>query len=73
MFSEYAAHLNGRANEYDVWYIVNAWYADLCRTYYKRDAAGYEAAIIEDALTWGFLDEDAPDGKVWRYYEAMAQ
>lgn len=50
--------------KWDKYVAFNSMYADLCK---KFD----EATIIKVAHTFYFADDDAPDGKIWRYMQAM--
>lgn len=55
--------------DWDVYVAVHMWWHDLGRNYERRNE---EDALIEDAITWSFMDEDGPEGKIWRYVNAMA-
>ena len=50
--------------DYDKWVAYNAAYADFC----KRFSDG---EILDIAYLFYFFDEDAPEGKVWKYMNAM--
>lgn len=50
--------------EWDRYVALNSFYADLC-------AVLDEAQILKAAVRFYFGDEDAPEGKVWRYMKAM--
>ena len=50
--------------KWDKYVAFNLFYADLCK-------ALEEAEIIKAAFAFFFADEDAPEGKVWRYVRAM--
>lgn len=56
---------------YDIYVALNMWWHDLGRNYKRHIANNAESILIEDAITWAFLDEDAPEGKIWRYINAM--
>lgn len=56
---------------WDAYVALNMWWHDLGRNYKQRDAENYDTAIIADALTWAFMDDDAPDGKIWRYFGSL--
>lgn len=51
-------------SKWDKYVAFNSFYADLCRVL-------DEPMIIKAAHAFYFDDEDAPDGKVWRYVKAM--
>jgi hypothetical protein len=48
----------------DKWVAYNAAYADFCRRFSDNE-------ILDIAYLFYFDDEDAPEGKVWRYMSAM--
>lgn len=48
----------------DKYVAFNSYYSDMCK---DMD----EAAILHGAYQFFFADEDAPDGKIWRYVKAM--
>ena len=48
----------------DKWVAYNATYADFCKRFSDAD-------ILEIAYLYFFADEDAPEGKIWRYMSAM--
>ena len=50
----------------DKWVAYNVMYSDLCRKV-------SESEILEIAYLFFFADEDAPEGKVWRYMNAMRE
>jgi len=55
---------------WDAYVALNMWWHDL-HTRYKKHYSSYEEYLIEDAVTWAFCDDDAPEGKVWKYIHAM--
>lgn len=65
----YQSRLHECVTIWDVYVALQMWWHDLGKNYMRR--GDREDAIIEDALTWCFFDEDAPDGKLWRYLHAM--
>ena len=50
--------------EYDIWVALNFFYADTCKVLEPRQA-------LEAGYQFYFQDEDAPDGKLGRYLQAM--
>lgn len=50
--------------QWDKYVAFNSMYADLCRVLPPED-------ILKAAYAFYFGDEDAPEGKVWRYMDAM--
>ena len=50
--------------KWDKYVAFNSFYADLCRVL-------DEPMIIKAAHAFYFDDEDAPDGKAWRYVKGM--
>jgi hypothetical protein len=52
------------ATDYDKWVAYNAAYADFCKQC-------SDSEILNIAYLFYFADEDAPDGKVWKYMNAM--
>lgn len=55
---------------WDAYVAINMWWHDIGRNYSRRNQP--DEQLIEDAMVWSFGDEDAPDGKVWRYIRAMS-
>lgn len=52
--------------KWDKYVAFNSFYADLCKVL-------DEPAIIKAAHAFYFEDEDAPDGKIFRYVKAMGK
>ena len=50
--------------EADKWVAYNAAYADFCKKF-------NDSEILDIAYLFYFADEDAPEGKIWRYMNAM--
>lgn len=50
--------------KWDKFVAMNSFYADMCRVYTDEE-------IIKGAHAFYFADEDAPQGKTWRYMAAM--
>lgn len=48
----------------DKYVAFNSFFADMCK---EHD----DATILMDAYTFYFKDEDAPEGKIWKYMRAM--
>lgn len=48
----------------DKYVAFNSFYADMCR---ELD----EATILKAAFRFYFADDDAPEGKIWKYMRAM--
>lgn len=48
----------------DKWVAYNAAYADFCRRF-------SDGEVLDIAYLFYFSDEDAPEGKVWKYMNAM--
>lgn len=65
--------MHDKDNCWDAYVAVHMWWHDLGRNYKQRDPNNYESALIEDAVTWAFCDEDAPDGKIWHYIQSMSR
>lgn len=55
----------------DVYVALNGNFHDKCTLFKKWFDGEYEEKIIEDAIDFYFMDEDAPEGKAWYYFEAM--
>ncbi len=70
---QYRSRMHDKDNYWDAYVAVHMWWHDLGRNYKQRDPNNYEAALIEDAVTWAFCDEDAPDGKIWHYIQSMSR
>lgn len=58
-------------NVYDVYVAINANAHDKMNLFSSWFEDGVDESIIEDAVEFYFLDEDAPDGKIYRYINAM--
>lgn len=69
MVEPYLSMMSQSDTMWDAYVAINRWYSDLGRNYERRGES--HAAMVEDAMTWAFDDDDAPDGKVWRYLHAM--
>ena len=54
---------------WDAYVACNMWWHDLHRNYEKHSQM--DGRIVEDALSWAFGDDDAPDGKLWKYIHAL--
>ena len=61
----------GNANIWDVYVALNANYHDKNVKFLEWFKEDSDKKIIEDAICFYFMDEDAPEGKVWRYMDAM--
>ena len=53
------------ATKADIYVAMNAAYADLCQDW-------DDASILKIGHRFYFLDEDAPEGKIWHYMNKMA-
>ena len=67
----FRGRMHDKDNYWDAYVAGHMWWHDLGRNYKQRDPNNYESALIEDAVTWSFCDEDAPDGKIWHYIQSM--
>lgn len=58
---------------WDVYVAVNANYHDKVRLFSKwfEDSEEVDDKIVSDAMAFYFEDEDAADGKIWRYINGM--
>ena len=50
----------------DMWVAANVMYSDLLRDF-------DESQILKATYSFFFADDDAPEGKIWHYVEAMQQ
>lgn len=50
--------------QYDIWVALNFFYADTCKVLEPKQA-------LEAGYQFYFMDEDAPEGKLGRYLQAM--
>lgn len=73
VYSKYKPIMKAKDNISDVYVALNSMYHDLYVMYKSWFADNYEERIIEAAISYFFKDEDAPEGKIWRYYEAMRE
>lgn len=53
-----------RTTTCDRWVAYNVMYSDLCKKF-------SDGEILDIAYVFFFSDEDAPEGKIWRYMNAM--
>lgn len=60
-------------NKWDIYYSLNATWHDLEQLYQTLGMSSIEEKIIRTAVCLYLKDEDAPDGKPYRYYKAMMQ
>ena len=61
----------GNTNIWDVYVAFNANWHDKNVKFSESFNADADKKIIEDAISFYFMDADAPDGKVWLYMDAM--
>lgn len=61
-----------RDSIWDAYVALNMWYHDLGKNYRSHSDSYADMWTITDAMTWAFGDEDAPEGKIYRYMKAMA-
>lgn len=61
------------ANMWDVYVALNANWHDKDVKFAEWFGPEAEKRIIEDAINFYFLDEDAPEGKPWVYMNAMSE
>lgn len=59
----YWSEMEKGTTDYDVYVALNMWQHDLGCNYVNRS----KDELVEDALTWAFMDDDAEEGKLWRY------
>lgn len=71
VMAQYKSKLPAGTTSADFYVALNANYHDKCRLFKSWFAEKYEEKIIEDAIDFYFMDEDAPEGKVWHYMIAM--
>lgn len=62
---------NPKDNVYDLYVALNATYNDLVRVFKSDFPENYEKKIVEYAIVFWFKDDDAPEGKIWRYMSVM--
>lgn len=72
LFAKYKSRLKPTDTLADLYVAVHSWWHDnICQdTTDFGDAA--EAKNIERGIIYFFGDEDAPEGKIWRYYRGMS-
>lgn len=64
--------ISGNANIWDVYVALNANWHDKDIKFMEWFGADHEKKIIEDAVSFYFMDEDGPkEGKIWEYMCAM--
>ena len=68
-FNEVLSATSGRSfpegtTDCDKWVAYNVAYSDFCKKFSDGD-------ILDIAYLFFFDDDDAPDGKIWRYMKAM--
>jgi hypothetical protein len=67
----YKSKMSNEDTCWDAYVALNMWWHDLGCNYKKRNASTADNDIIEDAIRWSFLDDDAPEGKIWRHMQSM--
>lgn len=72
IFSANKGHFkNPQDNVYDLYVALNAMYNDLGDQFKKDFGGEHEKKLVEYTIEFWFQDDDAPDGKIWRYMVAM--
>lgn len=71
VIAKYKSVLPKETTEWDMYTVLNSGFHDKCTLFKKWFEGEYEEKIIEDAINFYFMDEDAPEGKVWKYFKAM--
>lgn len=71
VMAKHKSVLHAKTTVADVYVSINSHYHDKCVLFKKWFAEEYEEKIIEDAIDTYFMDEDAPEGKIWAYMQAM--
>lgn len=61
----------GNVNIWDVYVALNANWHDKNIKFTEWFGSDADKKIIEDAINFYFMDIDGPDGKIWRYMDAM--
>lgn len=67
----YKSKMSNEDTCWDAYVALNMWWHDLGCNYKRRNATTSDNDIIEDAIRWSFFDDDAPEGKIWRYMNSM--
>lgn len=65
------AKLPQDVTDWEVYVAANMWWHDLGENYRRRSSGNVTAQIMDDCTKWSFLDDDAPDGKLWKHLHAM--
>lgn len=71
VLEHYGSKIGSEYGIWDVYVALNANYHDKAPLFKKWFPDNYEDKIIEDAITFYFMDADAPKGKIWEYMQAM--
>lgn len=71
VYMKYKVQLKPADNVYDMYVALNSFFHDNCVIYKSWFQEAFEARLIEGAISYFFKDEDAPEGKIWKYYQAM--
>lgn len=72
IFENMRSKLPNATTIWDFYVALNANWHDKVDLY-KGWFENYEEKIINDAINFYFMDEDAPDGKIWVYMRAMSK
>lgn len=70
-YKEWRAKLKSSVTLYDFYVALHSWWHDnICQDMidFGEDA---EMKNVERAINYFFMDDDAPDGKIWCYYKGM--
>ncbi len=64
-------NIPGNVNIWDVYVALNANWHDKNIKFTEWFGSDADKKIIEDAINFYFMDIDGPDGKIWKYMDAM--
>lgn len=74
LFAAYKGKMKSpKDNVYDLYVALNAMYSDLGEQFKKDFGEEWEKKLADYTVEFWFQDDDAPDGKIWRYMTAMQE
>ena len=71
VYNKYKSKLPAGSTVWDFAVAITANWHDKIGDYLDWFGDKAEERVIEDAVRFYFLDDDAPEGKIWRYVRAM--
>lgn len=71
IYERYRRNVHASVTKWDIYVALNAQYHDYDNIYnqwFNKDKEIVKEKVVESAIVFWFKDEDAPEGKVWDYF-----